>query len=308
MVAHVVRAMRPHQWVKNLFVLAPLVFAKQALVLGHFMGAALAFAVFSVLSGCVYILNDIVDVENDRLHPSKRHRPIAAGRLPIAAARTARAILLMGSAVASVAFLPMSFAALGLSYFALNVAYSFALKHVPFVDVACIATGFLIRIIAGAFAINVPITVWILICTFWLALFLALGKRKHEILQAGHKKSEQRRVLARYRLAHVRVTMLACAALTAVSYVSFTILGEETGFKPSQLVWTIPCVLFGLFRFHQLTERVGDGRSPTDLMLSDKPFIANLVLWSAIVVAVIYAHGWPSGRSWGSGRAPPTGV
>lgn len=292
MIAHVVRAMRPHQWVKNLFVLAPLVFAKQALVLGHFMGAALAFAVFSVLSGCVYILNDIVDVENDRLHPSKRHRPIAAGRLPIAAARTALAVLLIGSAVASFALLPMSFAALGLSYFALNVAYSFALKHVPFVDVACIATGFLIRIIAGAFAIDVRVTVWILICTFWLALFLALGKRKHEILQAGHKKSEQRRVLARYRVAHVRVTMLACAVLTAVSYVSFTVFGDAAGgyFKPSDLVWTIPCVLFGLFRFHMLTERVGDGRSPTDLMLADKLFIANLVIWSAIVVAVIYAH------------------
>ena len=292
MIAHVVRAMRPHQWVKNLFVLAPLVFAKQALVLGHFMGAALAFAVFSVLSGCVYILNDIVDVENDRLHPSKRHRPIAAGRLPIAAARTALAVLLIGSAVASFALLPMSFAALGLSYFALNVAYSFALKHVPFVDVACIATGFLIRIIAGAFAIDVRVTVWILICTFWLALFLALGKRKHEILQAGHKKSEQRRVLARYRVAHVRVTMLACAVLTAVSYVSFTVFGDAAGgyFKPSDLVWTIPCVLFGLFRFHMLTERVGDGRSPTDLMLAAKLFIANLVIWSAIVVAVIYAH------------------
>lgn len=290
MMVHVVRAMRPHQWVKNLFVLAPLVFAKQALEVGHFLGAALAFAVFSILSGCVYILNDIVDVENDRLHPSKRHRPIAAGRLPIAAARTALAVLLVGSMVLSFALLPVSFAALGLSYFALNVAYSFALKHVPFVDVACIATGFLMRIVAGAFAIDVPITVWILICTFWLALFLALGKRKHEILQAGQKKSEQRRVLARYQVAHVRVAMLACAVFTGLSYVSYTVFGEKMGFDPRHLVWTIPCVGYGLFRFHQLTERVRDGRSPTDLMLSDKPFIANLVIWSGIVVTVIYVH------------------
>lgn len=292
MLTAVVKAMRPHQWVKNLFVLAPLVFAEQALDAGHLWRAALAFAVFSALSGCVYILNDLVDVEQDRQHPAKRLRPIASGALPVPAARSALAVILVGAIGISFALLPTSFAAVALAYFTLNVAYSFALKHVPFVDVACIATGFLLRIIGGAFAVAVPITVWILATTFLLALTLALGKRKHEILQAGDKKQDQRRVLARYRLTHVKLAMNALALATALCYAAYTVFGDKLGryFHPRDLAWTIPFVVFGLVRFIQLTERAHDGRSPTDLMLRDWPFLVNVALWSLVVVIVIYVR------------------
>ncbi len=285
----ILRSMRPHQWVKNLFVLAPLVFAERALVTEDFLRAAAAFLLFSALSGCVYILNDVVDVEGDRLHPTKRNRPIASGRLPLPAAQLALSGILLGTVVASF-IISTDFAAIGLAYFALNVGYSFSFKHVPFVDVLCIASGFILRILGGAVAVPVPVTVWILGATFFLALFLGLGKRKHELLEAGHKAGKQRRVLDRYELAHVRHAMWALGAATVATYTAYTLFGEHAGrlFHPSDLVWTIPCVLIGLWRFNQLTNRADEGRSPTDLMLSDKPFLLNLAAWAAIVGVVIY--------------------
>ncbi len=285
----ILRAMRPHQWVKNLFVLAPLVFAERALVGQDFLRAAAAFLLFSLLSGCVYILNDVVDVEGDRLHPTKRNRPIASGRLPLPGARLALSGVLLGTVVASF-LMSTDFAAIGLAYFALNVGYSLSFKHVPFVDVLCIASGFILRILGGAVAIPVPVTVWILAATFLLALFLGLGKRKHELLQAGMKAGAQRRVLDRYRLPHVKMAMIALGAATLATYSAYTIFGEHAGrlFLPRDMVWTIPSVVVGLWRFNQLTERAEQGQSPTDLMLSDKPFLANLAVWALIVGVIIY--------------------
>lgn len=289
MLLQIVRAMRPHQWVKNLFVLAPLVFAERALDATDFLRAALAFGLFSALSGCVYILNDIVDVEGDRLHPTKRHRPIASGRLPLPLARFGLSGLLLGTVVASF-LVSTDFAAIGLAYFTLNVGYSFSFKHVPFVDVMSIASGFLLRLLGGGVAIAVPITPWILGVTFLLALYLGLGKRKHELLQAGHRAGKQRKVLDRYRLAHVRQAMLASGVATAFAYTAYTVLGQHAGrlFAPRDLAWTIPSVMLGLWRFNQLTNKAEEGRSPTDLMLADRLFLANLAIWALIVVLVIY--------------------
>jgi len=292
MLVAVVKAMRPHQWVKNLFVLAPLVFAEQALEVSHLWRAALAFAIFSALSGCVYILNDLMDVEQDRQHPTKRRRPIASGALPVPMARTALGVVLLVSVGLSFALLPTAFAAVVLAYFSLNVAYSFALKHVPFVDVGCIATGFLLRLIGGAVAVEVPMTVWILVTTFLLALTLALGKRKHEIQQAGEKKKEQRKVLERYDLAHVTWAMNALAVATPLCYAAYCFFGKPLGrlFHPRDMAWTIPFVVLGLFRFVQLTNRSEDGRSPTDMILRDWPFLAIVLGWSLAVVIIIYVH------------------
>lgn len=292
MIGALVKTLRPHQWVKNLFVLLPLVFAEQALEPAHFLHATIAFVVFSVLSGCVYILNDLVDVENDRQHPVKRFRPIPSGRLPILTARMALAALLVGAIVLSFVALPSSFVAIGLTYFTLNVAYSFALKHVPFVDVACIAAGFLLRLIGGAVAVQVPLTVWIFTCTFFVAMTMALGKRKHEILQAGERGRDQRKVLARYDLNHVSIAMMLMAVATVASYALYTMFGDRHGrlFDPRHLAWTIPCVIVGLWRFNVLTNRAEDGRSPTDAMLKDKPFLLVGLAWAILVVVVIYVR------------------
>jgi 4-hydroxybenzoate polyprenyltransferase len=276
--------------VKNLFVVAPLVFAKHALIGEDIARAALAFGLFSILSGCVYILNDLLDAEADRVHPVKRERPIAAGRLPLGAARTALGVLLVASLGGGLA-LGVDFAVVGLAYFALNVAYSAALKHIAFVDVLSISSGFILRIFGGALAIDVPMSAWIFVCTFLLSSFLALGKRKHELQSAGDQGGRQRRVLERYAIAHVRQAMVALAFATAASYAAYTLFGKTlSSFSPRDLVWTLPFVVIGLWRFNQLTNRVDDGRSPTDRMLRDPLFLANLGAYGLVVLGVIYSR------------------
>lgn len=281
--------MRPHQWVKNAFVVAPLVFSENAGDVTQLSLAALAFALFSVLSGCVYILNDLVDAEADRAHPVKKHRPIASGFLSVPVARASLIGLLL-SALAIAALVSPIFAAIGAGYFAMNVAYSFRLKHVPFVDVGLIATGFILRILGGAVAIGVPVSPWLFACTFLLAVFLGLGKRKHELLlvsEGGHTK--QRRVLQDYDVEHVRIAMQISGLLTLVSYVMYTVVGTTvSSFSPRDLVWTIPFVGLGLFRFLMLTNHATDARSPTDMMLRDPPFLLNVLAWGIVVVVVIY--------------------
>lgn len=286
----VVRAMRPAQWVKNAFVMAPLIFAAQALEVAHFMRAIGAFGVFALLSGCVYLVNDLVDVEADRRHPTKCRRPIASGALPVSAARR---VLVVGAGLAfgAAAWLgPGSFVAVGATYATLNLAYSFRLKHIPFVDVALIAAGFVLRLLAGALAVGVPLTGWIVVTTFALAVFLALGKRRHELAQAGDAASGQRKVLARYRLDHLDRVMLAAAVVTVGAYAGWTLFGGPSGrlFDPRDLAVTIPSVVFGLHRFRVLTARGAAAASPTDRMLSDLPFILNVVIWCLAVAVIIY--------------------
>ena len=284
----VLRTMRPRQWVKNLFVLAPIVFAEEAADPSLLAHAAAAFLLFSSLSGCVYFLNDIVDIESDKEHPTKRHRPIPSGRLPLGTARLtlgALLVLTLGGAF----WLSPGFAAVGASYFVLNVAYSFSLKHVPYLDITIIASGFLLRILGGALAVAVPLSAWLCACTFLLAAFLGLGKRKHELLMVDGKGAKQRRVLSRYDAGQVHWAMLLLALLTTATYFAYTLVGQnEVVFDPQDLMPTVPFVLFGLWRFNALTTRVHQGKSPTDLMLHDLPFIANLLLWFLVVVVIVY--------------------
>ena len=282
------KAMRPHQWVKNLFVVAPLIFAERASEPQNLVDISVAFLLFCLFSGCVYILNDLLDAKEDRIHPVKRFRPIASGRLPTTVAWIALTLLLTVSTVLGFGISTYLGAAC-CAYFTLNVAYSTALKHVPFVDVSIIASGFVLRIYGGATAIEVPLSTWLVVCTFLLALFLGLGKRKHELLASGQQATKQRKVLRYYRIGGVRLAMGLSALATALCYIAYVFAGETVqAFKPLDLVATIPCVLLGLWRFSVLTENHGDGRSPTDRMLVDKLFVLNLVAWAGIVVAVIY--------------------
>jgi len=290
MPVEILKAMRPHQWVKNLFVVAPLIFAERAGDPERLKAIGIAFGLFCVFSGCVYILNDLLDVEQDRLHPVKRHRPIASGRLSVTWAWVSLVLLLAGAAAG--AFLTSdALGAIACAYFALNVAYSLLLKRLPFIDVSVIAAGFVLRIYGGAAAIDVPLSIWLIVCTFLLAAFLGLGKRKHELIVAGDGAVQQRKVLKYYAPSTLKFAMLLLALATAASYVAYVVVGETIQvFEPMELVWTIPCVLFGLWRFISLTDRPGGGKSPTDLMLVDKAFVLNLVVWCAIVVTVIYAR------------------
>ncbi len=286
----ILRTMRPHQWVKNVFVLAPLVFSEHAGDPDELLRAGLAFLLFSALSGSVYLLNDIVDVEADREHPTKRDRPIASGQLPLATARLALGVLLTITIAAALAF-SMELAAVGLAYFCLNVGYSFSLKHVPFVDVLVIATGFMLRLFGGGLAIDVPVSWWLGACTFLLAGFLGLGKRQHELeLMASRPDTPSRKVLQRYQLEHIQLARRLLALATVACYSAYTLLGQTAAsFAPRDLVWTIPFVIFGLWRFDRLTHETGQGRSPTDLMLRDVPFMMNVAAYGVTVLGIIYA-------------------
>ncbi len=284
----VLESTRPGQWVKNLFVLAPLVFAKY---LDHPTDVArslLAFVAFCAASGAVYLLNDIRDLEADRLHPDKKRRPLASGRLSVTAA---------GRAAAIVAALGLSFAlALGrnvaatlVGYLILNLAYSLWLKKIPYLDAASIALGFLLRVLAGSAAVSVTPSSWLLACTALLAAYLALGKRAHELTTLGERAAEHRKVLARYRRSHVQTVMSVLGIATVVTYAIYT-LSDRTRdfFGTDHLIYSSLFVAFGLFRFRALSLDDRRSVSPTEAMLRDWPFVFNILCWGASVVGIIY--------------------
>jgi 4-hydroxybenzoate polyprenyltransferase len=196
MVAAILKSARPHQWVKNIFVAAPLVFARRIDDVTALVHTSVAVAGFCLISSSVYLLNDLVDVEKDRAHPLKRLRPIASGALSVRSAKIAALVLAVGGLLLtlSLGVLPAAIAA---AYMVQNLAYSFRLKHVPFVDVASIAAGFLLRVLAGAAAIPVEPSIWLLTCTLLLASFLGFGKRTHELRTSGSRGGDQRKVLDR---------------------------------------------------------------------------------------------------------------
>jgi decaprenyl-phosphate phosphoribosyltransferase len=282
------RTLRPHQWVKNLFVAAPLVFSKNLFAGSQLGRAALAVLCFCLLSGSVYIINDIVDVEKDRAHPRKCRRPIAAGQLAVGAARVAAMVLaLLGLGIGVALSLP--FVATAAGYLVLNVLYSFWLKRIPFVDVVAIAAGFLLRVLAGTFAIHVDPSSWLLVCTALLACFLGFGKRSHELLSAGSGAERQRAVLAGYRLSHLKVALWMLGLLTTVAYVLYARAPHTVEFFGSQrMIFTTPFIAIGIWRFLHLVRRRPHAESPTEEMLRDKVFLANILAWLVAVLAVIY--------------------
>jgi 4-hydroxybenzoate polyprenyltransferase len=294
-----VKTMRPHQWVKNLFVLAPMFFNKDvflttaagpALNLTVTGRALLATGVFCLLAGAVYTINDLVDVEADRVHPVKRERPIASGRVPEGMAKMLAVFLVIFSlGVAWV--LDYRFAIIAGLYFFENILYSFKLKKVAYLDVSLIALGFVLRVVAGGYATSVRVSGYMLACTALLALFLGFGKRRHEI--ASEHAGKQRAALEAYTASSLNITLALTGAATAVTYVAYTLDEQTRAFFQSDYLWlTAPFVLFGIVRFLFLVSgRAGRGlkaESPTQEMLRDVPFVLNLVLWVAVVVVLVY--------------------
>jgi 4-hydroxybenzoate polyprenyltransferase len=280
--------LRPHQWVKNLFVAAPLVFSKNLFAGSQLGRAALAVLCFCFLSGAVYIINDIVDVEKDRAHPRKCRRPIAAGLLPVGTARIAAVVLAAVGLGVGICLSP-AFLAIAGGYLALNLLYSLWLKRIPFVDVVTIAVGFLLRVLAGTFAIHVDPSSWLLVCTGLLACFLGFGKRSHELLSAGSGAGRQRAVLAGYRLGHLNVALWVLAVLTTVAYVLYARAPHTVEFFGShRMIFSTPFIAFGIWRFIHLVRNRPQAESPTEEMLRDKVFLANILAWMVAVLAVIY--------------------
>jgi len=281
--------MRPHQWIKNLFVVAPLVFSKHLLDEHYVLWAVVAFLLFGLLSGSVYLVNDIFDIDKDRAHPKKCQRPIPSGKLPLPVARTAAAMLII-AALAGAIFLGLRFFSCATAYLVLNLTYSLALKHIPFVDVLSIAGGFMLRVQAGGFAIGVLPSPWLMICTFVLAAFLGFGKRTHELATAGERKAAaQRAVLSKYKLSHLKVILWIMAGCTTLAYVLYTISPQtQAFFGTDRLLYTTPFAALGVIRFLRLVSNRASADSPTDEMLHDWPFMANLVTWGVATMLIIY--------------------
>ena len=291
MLRSLIAGMRPHQWVKNGFLFAPLVFSRNLFDPTDLLTAVAAFFLYSAAASSVYLGNDVLDVEADRKHPVKRFRPIASGALPIPLAAGAAVVLAVG-AVGFSALIASGLAAVILAYLVMNTLYSWRLKRIAYVDVAVIATGFVLRVLAGAQAIDVPVSNWLFVCTFGLALFLGLGKRKHEILvamEAGHDGTKARKSLKGYQLRHVNVALLLAGTLAAVSYVLYTVAPEtHEKFDTYLLAVTLPFPAYGIWRFNQLVSHHARATSPTEALLTDPPFVANMAAWMVAVVAILY--------------------
>jgi 4-hydroxybenzoate polyprenyltransferase len=282
----VARTLRPHQWVKNLFVIAPVVFAKDLDKPEVILGAVTAFLVFCLLASAVYTLNDIVDAPADRVHPVKRNRPIASGLLPIGAARVLLVALLV-VAFGGAIFLPRAFLAVAAAYFAQNVAYSLALKKVAYVDVACIAAGFVLRVLAGGFATQTHVSGYMIACTAFLALFLGFGKRRHELATANAEK--QRAALGQYSSRALFWALAITGVASVGAYLAYTLDHHTRTVFRSEWLWlTTVHPLFGVLRFLWLVKTRPSAESPTHEMLRDTPFVLNVVVWIIEVVVIVY--------------------
>jgi 4-hydroxybenzoate polyprenyltransferase len=282
----VVQTLRPHQWVKNLFVLAPVVFAKELTSKELIKEAAFAFAVFCMLAGAVYTLNDIVDVEADRVHPVKRRRPIASGCVPLPFAKV-MAIVLAAGALAAAFVGPREFFYVAAGYYVLNLAYSFRLKKIAYVDVGCIAGMFVLRVLAGGFATHTPISRYMIACTALLALFLGFGKRRHEL--AGLNAAKQRAALEAYSPRALTIALAVTGVGAVLNYLAYTLDKDTERFFETPWLWvTTIHTVFGVARFLQLVAGRPKAESPTQEMLRDVPFVLNLVLWVVEVIAFVY--------------------
>lgn len=267
-----VRLARPKQWIKNAFVLAPLLFTGSFLDSGALLNAVIAAALFCVASSATYIINDIRDIEHDRKHPKKSlSRPLASGQLKLSQALSLLvvlyAVLVLGY------FYEPKVVLVIIAYLTLNLAYTFVLKHQPVIDIFCIALGFVLRVYAGAMALAVPVSSWMCVTTLCLALYLAAVKRRQELLRSG---SEGRKVLEHYSVALVdRYAQMS--AIGALLFYSLFVMTE----RPEMIV-TIPFVLYGLFRYWFIVETLDGGESPTDALFSDWQLIATIVIWVAV--------------------------
>ena len=281
-------SLRPDQWTKNLIVFAALIFAVKLLDPAATAKAAAAFLIFCALSGAVYLVNDVADREQDREHPVKRMRPIAAGDLSPGAAMIAAVVLSAITLTASFALRP-AFGVVAAAYLALFVVYTRSLKHVVVLDVMTIAIGFVLRAVAGGLVINVHISNWLLVCTMLGALFLGFAKRRHEITLLAAGAKGHRRILEEYDPYLLDQMIGVVAAATMVAYIIYCASPEtHASFGTEWMVLTTPFPIYGLFRYLYLVHRKAGGGSPSDMLLEDRPLLACVLLWGITSVLIIY--------------------
>lgn len=282
--------MRIQQWIKNLFLFAPLIFSGHLFYPDDFIRTIAGFILFSLVSGGVYLFNDITDFEKDKLHPVKSRRPLPSGALDI---RTAYvfALCFSGVGIGAGMFLSRPFGFVLGGYLLLNTLYSLFLKHVVILDVMSIAGGFVLRVVAGAVIIAVPTSEWLVICTVLLSLFLGFSKRRNELTFLDKRADTHRAVLSDYSPYFLDQMMSIVTASTVMSYALYTISPDTVAkFGTTHLIYTVPFVLYGIFRYLYLVHKREEGGNPSKLVLTDKPLLINIILWIVTACTIIYSR------------------
>ncbi|NLB18207.1 MAG: decaprenyl-phosphate phosphoribosyltransferase [Syntrophomonadaceae bacterium] len=284
----IIKLIRVRQWIKNLFVFAPLVFSLNLFNGGLWVNALLMFGAFSLLASAIYVFNDIVDLDKDRLHPAKKKRPLPAGLITVPRAAVVGVFCLAGAIGLSL-WLNQGAIVVLLIYALLNLFYSLYGKNIILLDTMIIAIGFVLRVLAGSYAISVAPSSWMLVATFFLALLIGLGKRSNEILVMKEDSSSHRQVLSEYNEPLLQQLFAVASSSTVVSYALYTMDPHvvET-FATNNLFFTLPFVVFGVFRYLYLVLRHNRGGDPTELVLRDTTMIVTLLLWFISVVIIIY--------------------
>jgi 4-hydroxybenzoate polyprenyltransferase len=289
-ILQVVHSLRPSQWTKNVFVFAGLIFGLRLGDATAVWRAVAAFAVFCLLSGVVYLVNDIRDREADRLHPVKSRRPIASGALSSTHAAIASAILSV-IAIAAAFALGRPFGLVATTYLLLMGLYSASLKHIVIVDVLTIAAGFVLRAIGGVVVVGVEFSHWLLLLMLLGALFLALSKRRAELVTLADDAQGHRRILAEYSPYLLDQMISVVTASTLLAYAFYTIdPGTVEKFGTDRLLWTVPFPLYGIFRYLYLVHQREEGGNPSEVLLTDRPILVCVALWGAAVILILYGH------------------
>jgi 4-hydroxybenzoate polyprenyltransferase len=291
-VKHYITLLRPKQWLKNFFVFAPLIFARQLFDGEPLLSSLKAFAAFCLAASAVYIINAASDIEADRAHPEKKNRPLAAGTVSHAGAGIVLACLLIITGVI-LSTMDVRFSALLIFYFLLNLAYSFKLKEVVLLDVFIVAGGFMLRVLGGAYAIGVKVSSWIVLCSLFISLFLGFAKRRGELVQAQAAGAQTRRkVLLLYRVDFIDQMLTIAAAGAVISYALYTVAPRTVEqFHTERLIYTTVFVIYGVFRYLYLIHTTPTIENPTNAVTSDPTIIVTGLLWIATCIAVIYSGG-----------------
>jgi 4-hydroxybenzoate polyprenyltransferase len=284
---YILKSLRPRHWTKNLFIFAGIIFSKHFLDFYYLKKVILAFLIFSIVSGCGYIINDLKDKERDKFHPKKSKRPIASGKISSTSAIISVFILLPVSLFLSFLLEKKFFIATS-SYILLDIIYTFYLKNIVILDVLSLSFFFLIRVLAGTWVINVETSPWLLICTVLISLFLGLGKRRYEVLTI-ERADEHRASLKIYSIPFIDQMIAITASSTLIAYIIYT-LSEETArkFGTRNLFLTLPFVIYGIFRYLHLIYSKNLGGNPEEALLSDIPFFLSILLWGITAIIVIY--------------------
>ena len=277
---------RPRQWTKNGLLFVGLIFSFNLANSRLLLTAAAAFVVFCALSSGVYLINDLADVEKDRRHPKKRYRPIAVGWVPASVVAPV-ALVLVAFALTGAFLISPSFGLLGVGYLALTTAYTYYLKHVVILDVFSLASGFVIRAVAGAVAISVPISPWLYVCTILGALFIGFGKRRHELLLLQQDANNHRPILQEYTAELLEQMMSVVTPGLVMAYSLYTFSAPNLPENHAMML-TIPFVLYGVFRYQYLVHIRGGGGTPEEMLLSDRPLLVDATLWLASSIAILY--------------------